>query len=389
MNSQSPLSGASAGPGYAWLARALGPRDGVLGLSAELWPAVEPLLATHRAAGLLYDRIQVGSVEAPRLARYELSARVARWAEATRDWPAAAGRLLHEFDRHGLPHLVLKGWALIPLVYDGRRELREVSDLDVFIPRSRLAEADALLRSEGFAIPPQAELRPGFAHAYGHEADYVRACATGRPMTVDLHWRLLKDPQFWPRFGGDWFDRIRAVPCAGRRWPVPSSEDMFLHLCAHGALSNAGDGLTRLYRLLDLVRLGTVPGFAWPILLDRARQASLTGALRSGVEAVAALWPGAIPAEWAAACGRLPSTPEEDRSRRQRAASAKAVRFDPDVRRISGWGGRIRYMGGKLFPSGAHLRSVHHLPPGAWYARGLLARWGTRLKSLACGRGRA
>jgi hypothetical protein len=372
---------ATHAPGFAWLVQAVGPRDGVLRLTDDLWAAVEPWVGPHRLAGLLYDGILLGTIEAPRWVRYELSARLMRWTEATRDWPELAGAVLDELHRRGVPNLVLKGWALIPLVYEGRRELRVASDLDLLISRESLMEADAVLREEGFVIPPQAEVWPGFAHKYSHEAQYIRSCGSRRPLGVDLHWQVMGNPQLWPHVGHDWFPRAQEVVVEGRRMSVPATEDLFLHLCAHEVVDDAREPVTPLYRLVDLLRLAARPGFSWSAVLERARVMSLPGSLRTCVETLHALWPAAIPTAVLDNCRRIPGDVAEEQAYRDNLARTHPLKPSPDPRWIPGWGARLEYVLGKLFPSAAFLRSAHHLPPGASYIRGLCARYGTRLSA--------
>ncbi len=382
MKDTSPIFSPSEPGGFAWLTRAFSPQGGMLRLSDDLWTTVEPLLDAHRVAGLLNDRIQNGFIEASLRVQFNLAARLARWTEATREWPALAGGILDAFQSRDIPCLVLKGWALIPLVYDGRRELREVNDLDLLIPRSHLQAADAALLEAGFSIPPQAEVWPGFAHRYSHEALYARRCGTRRPMGVDLHWQAMGSPQLWSRVGHDWFGRAREVVWEGRRMRVPAAEDLFLHLCGHEVIDHARDAEPLLYRFIDLQRLAALPSFSWATLQELACDSSLTGALRSRIEALHGLWPEMIPEGVLDSCRRLPVGPAEREAMREALSRTHALRPSPGLRWIPGWGARLRYFFGKLFPSLSFLRAVYRLPPKASYIEGLLARYGTRMKTL-------
>lgn len=375
-------------PGFAWLVQAVGPRDGVLRLTDDLWAAVEPLVGPHRLAGLLYDGILNGTIEAPRWVRYELSAQLMRWTEATRDWPGLAGAVLDELHRRGVPNLVLKGWALIPLVYDGRRELRVAFDLDLLIARESLMEADAVLREQGFIIPPQAEVWPGFAHKYSHEAQYIRSGGARRPLGVDLHWQVMGNPQLWPQVGHDWLPRAQEVVFEGHRMSVPATEDLFLHLCAHEVVDDAREPVTPLYRLVDLLRVAARPGFSWSAVLERARVMSLPGSLRTCVETLHALWPDAIPARVIDDGRQLQMSLPEAQACRDNLTRTNLVWPTLGLRWIPGWGARLEYLCGKLFPCTAFLRSTHYLPPHASYIRGLFARYGARLSAWRQARSR-
>ncbi len=366
-------------PGFSWLARALGPRHETLQLSDEVWTTIEPLLEPHGITGLLFDHIQRGTIEAPDRIQFDLAARLTRWSEATRDWPELACLVLDVFRQKGIPHLVLKGWALIPLVYGGNRELRETSDLDLLIPRANLSEADAVLRETGFAIPPQAEVWPGFAHRFSHEAQYVRRCGKRRPMGVDLHWQATGSPQLWPLVGRDWCARAREVQFNGHAISIPATEDLFLHLCVHQHLDHARDPMAPLFRQVDLLRVAKHPDFSWKTLLERARSNSLTGSLKSGIEALRALWPESVPTEVLQEIKLLPVSQAEKEALQDNLSPISPLRPSPRPRWIPGWKNRLKYFCGKLFPSGANLRAVHHLPPNSSYARGLMARYGQRI----------
>ncbi len=370
----------SDSPGFAWLARALGLRQGVLPLTGEIWATVEPLLEPHGVTGLLYARIEEGTVVASSQIQFDLAARLTRWSEATRDWPEMVGMVLDALRRRGIPHLVLKGWALIPLVYGGNRELRPVSDLDLLIPREQLADADAALRDTGFAMPLQAEVWPGFAHKFSHEAQYVRRCGQRRPMGVDLHWQVSGAPQLWPLVGHDWFDRAQEVSLNGRPMKIPAVEDLFLHLCVHEAIDHARDPVSLLFRRVDLFNIATLPGFSWSTLLDRARLNSLTGSLKTGIEFLTDLWPETVPVAVLQESRLSQASQAETDALRDKLAPTSPLRPSPRLRWIPGFRDRVNYFCGKLFPSGAFLRAVYHLPPQASYARSLLARYGERLR---------
>ncbi len=370
-------------PGYIWLARALGPDQDRLRIPDELWPAIIPLLEPHGLTGLLFEQIQNGNIAASRSIQFALAARLTRWSEATQDWPELACLALDAFRQRGIPHLVLKGWALIPLVYGGNRELRETSDLDLLIPRANLSEADAVLRDAGFAIPPQAEVWPGFAHRFSHEAQYVRRCGKRRPMGVDLHWQVTGSPQLWPLAGHDWFARAQEIQFNGQTMSIPAMEDLFLHLCVHQHLDHARDPMAPLFRQVDLLRVTKHPDFSWSTLLARARSNSLTGSLKSGIEALRALWPESVPTEILQEYLLLPVSQAEKEALKDNLSPTSPLRPSPRPRWIPGWRNRVKYFCGKLFPSGENLRAVHHLPPNSSYARGLMARYGHRFAEWA------
>ncbi len=368
-------------PAFSWLARTLGPHQDIIHLSDEVWKTVEPLLAPHRVTGLLYEAIQKGTVKASHPVQFDLAARLTRWSEATHDWSEFTLLALNELHRRKIPHLVLKGWALIPLVYNGNRELREVSDLDLLIPREHLAEADAALLAAGFAIPPQAEVWPGFAHKFSHEAQYVRRSKNRLPMGIDLHWQAMGNPHLWSLVGHDWFERAQESVLNGHPIRIPSTEDLFLHLCAHEMIDHARDPITLLFRRVDLLHLTQLPGFSWSTLLERSQSMSLTGSLKKSIDVLCQSWPDTLPPEIVQKSRLLTDSPAETKALRDILSHSNPFRPSPGLRWIPGWPRRIQYLFGKLFPSPAFLRAVHHLPPDASYWRGLWARYASRLSN--------
>ena len=96
--------------------------------------------------------------------------------------------------RNGLPFASFKGIALATL-HHGNRPLREFDDIDLIVPKPRLAEAEGVLRSLGYR---GADGEPAFRNAffaYQRQYAFVR---TEPDVSVDLHWAFTSAPLPFP-----------------------------------------------------------------------------------------------------------------------------------------------------------------------------------------------
>jgi hypothetical protein len=117
------------------------------------------------------------------------------------------GETLAALTEFGVPHLVLKGAALVDTVY-GDAGLREMADADILLPRGRRREAIAYLAQRGLD-------------------------REGRG--IDTQWLLTDRGIRWTQIAVDriW-STARPATIAGQETLVMSPEYQLLHLCLHG-----------------------------------------------------------------------------------------------------------------------------------------------------------
>lgn len=196
--------------------------------------------------------------------------------------------LLHElrrlqplFNRVGLPVVLLKGAAYVLSGLAAGRG-RMVSDIDILVPRARLADAETQLMVQGWVSTKPDAYDQHYYRTWMHELPPMRHMRRGT--VLDVHHALVplsgRLPPRVDRFLAD----LQPVPGWDGVFTL-SPVDRVLHSAGH--LYTEGELETGLRGLVDLQLLlqegGADPGF-WPGLLARAEvlgwQAPLAQALR-------------------------------------------------------------------------------------------------------------
>jgi hypothetical protein len=177
------------------------------------------------------------------------------------------------------PIVLLKGAAYIVQalrIADGRT----VSDVDLLVPRDRLAEVEARLREAGWALVDVDPYDERYYREWSHEVPPMRF--PGSVLELDLHHGILPpisrvrvDPA--PLFAG-------SRPLPGSVFSVLAAEDQILHACVHAFVDS--DLSNRLRDIVDLDGLlrefANRPGF-WDRLCARALALGLGRALWYGL----------------------------------------------------------------------------------------------------------
>ena len=281
------------------LLRAL--RD-VAALPALPLPEWERVVATARRNAVLAYLAQraeaAGVLDAipPQPRSALVSARVAarRYAQLARWELDQLARVLLPL---GIPLIALKGAAYV-LRGMPHADTRLLADVDVMVPRARLADAEAaLLRGgwEGTVLHPYDQR---YYREWSHELPPLHY--PGRTIGVDVHHticppvsRLRPDPQaFW----------ARATPAGDAGVLVLAPSDALLHAAVHLFFDSDFDG--RFRDLVDLhemaVRWGADAAF-WPDVLARAHSLGLGRPLHYTLALLTRLLATPIPPDVAAA----------------------------------------------------------------------------------------
>jgi hypothetical protein len=152
--------------------------------------AWEPLSAQAEAQGmapLLYTHLKAAGIQPPRAVKRELQGLYLRHRQANRVRMRVLRDILAAYEAAGVQALVLKGAALVHLVYP-EPGLRPMSDLDILVPGYQLRRAQRLLAELGFDAPSPAGPTPPHRHL---------AAATlqseGVTVQVEIHHKLLSD----------------------------------------------------------------------------------------------------------------------------------------------------------------------------------------------------
>jgi Uncharacterised nucleotidyltransferase len=176
----------------------------------------------------------------------------------------------------GAEAIALKGPAIADRFYPQRR-LRPFADLDLLVPRLRLADATAALAKLGYG--ERVELREGFGATHGHDVHMQRPLGPHRA-DVELHWRVGDDPL------GTTLDHAtlaaESVPAgevAALRYPAPSDQ---LLVCSMHLLS---DRLKRLAWVEDVRRVSiALDDRLWARSFERGRELGLLWVLSRALD---------------------------------------------------------------------------------------------------------
>lgn len=136
--------------------------------------------------------------------------------------------LVHQFNRSGIPVLVLKGPAIGIAAY-GDCSRRVFADADLLVRRKDLGPARNMLLSRRYSASFQAT-RENALIASQDALEFSDA-----RMAVELHWTLLSRHLRFNLNVDDLWSHAVEVDCLGSRINTLSPEHHFLYLCAHGA----------------------------------------------------------------------------------------------------------------------------------------------------------
>ena len=135
-------------------------------------------------------------------------------------------RLLELFQNSGIKTIVLKGIALIHLYYKDYG-LRPMSDLDIFVPTNRAAEAIVLLRKSGW----KAEYKsPEKIINFFHSCDLTDTTGLHH---LDLHWHLYIEC-CRPNADDDFWNGAQQTMIKNISTNVLNPTDQLLHTFVHG-----------------------------------------------------------------------------------------------------------------------------------------------------------
>lgn len=292
-------------PASDWVVRVL--RDP--GLASALGLADWDMLIRQARHSWLLARIGAvladhGLLEAvPERPRAHLEAARAVSDKQDRDVRWEVSRIRHALERLEVPVILLKGAAYAMAGLPAARG-RLFSDVDILVPKERLAEVEAALMLHGWATTHHDAYDQRYYRRWMHELPPMRHVR--RQTVIDVHHAILPETA-----------RLRPDPAKLRQASIPleghdrlrvlAPADMVLHSATHlfhdGELEN---GLRDLSDLDGLLRhFGRDPAF-WEGLAPRARELELTRPLYYALRYVTAAFGTPVPAETmgAAAAGR-------------------------------------------------------------------------------------
>jgi hypothetical protein len=271
----------------------------------------------------------------------------------------------------GAEPVVIKGPAIADRFYL-QRGLRGFADLDLLVPRERLAPAVDALGALGYG--EQVELREGFGESHGHDVHMARPVGA-RAVDVEVHWRV-GDDAVGTALSHEALAGRASAPEPGGSFLYADPSDQLL-ICAMHLLS---DRLKRLAWIEDVRRVATaLDEPAWTQAFERARELGLVWVLNRALDyaghhlgyARARPLPAGEPPPW----GPLRAVEELD------------LRASLHIGRLAAlpWRSRPRYVRDIVIPSRAGLRGTVGTD-GAGDLRLVMRHVATAVRSLRPGR---
>ena len=336
---------------------------------ASFWPATAPLaeaeasavarLALAQGLGpLLYGRLR-GQNTLPPAVMAEL--RRAYYANAVR-----SARLWHALEtairalaQAGIPTLLLKGAALVPLVYHNPA-LRPMGDLDLLV---RPADADAALAAlAGLGYRPQQhEPAPGSIRTYENEIMLGRE---GAPALLELHWGLFDSPYYQSHLPIEWFWQTARPVCIGDVVAqVLGPEAQILHLCGHLLLHHGGKARPLWLHDIAEVVARYREEIDWPTLLEQACACDLLMPLQQVLPRIACGWQAPIPAAVLENLAAFRPSRAEERIQARLSSGPRPAgrRLLNDLADTPAWHQRMRLAWVNLFPTPTYMQQRYRI----------------------------
>jgi len=285
------------------------------------------------------------------------------------DWGALqAQAVLRALKDGGIPVIVLKGWALVALVYAGDYSQRPADDIDLLVRPEHAARAIELLGGLG-CTATDLEPRPGYFQRFLNGAHYTsppHESQEGHVFNIDLHWGFPDAPYYDPRIPVDGlFTRAQAIQVAGVDVHSLAPEEMLIYAGVHMAHHGYTETLSRYYDLAALIR-GAGSGLDWKLTLAKARAWRVTLPLRRMLRVIEDSWPGVLPQgvlQQAEALGTGCKERLIDWGLR-RAGNTLAASILLAVLNTPGLGWRLRFFLETAFPSQDYLQHYFGPLPG-------------------------
>ena len=187
------------------------------------------------------------------------------------------------FAEAGIDWLPFKGLTVAQRYYDDFAQ-RQVNDLDIWVPKSNLLQARALLEAHGFRMS-DAELHWDLAKRGPQHLDYLLRYYLEEKHycrefgALELHWQVTANSAQFSIAPQTLLDRAETIELGGVPMRVMNDVDLLLYLCDHGGRH----GWYRLKWLADLPRLLVDRKWDWQQVFARARQAGCMRALLLGL----------------------------------------------------------------------------------------------------------
>jgi hypothetical protein len=242
--------------------------------TARQWELVLELATHHQLRGLSYRLLADGPLapQIPPAVRDRLRASYVDTAVRNAVLFRQTSEIAAALAASGIPVMLLKGLHLARFVYP-EPALRNMADVDLMVPRDRLAEAERVMIERGYGPLPRPDLEE-FCTWSNHLAKLTKE---GAPV-LELHWGIERPTcPFRIDLDGLWA-RSREAMLEGTAVRLLSPEDLLLHLALHGSYHHRFDR-SALKGLADIDAVVAKHGaeLDWAALVDRANHWGASG----------------------------------------------------------------------------------------------------------------
>ena len=201
------------------------------------WDGFLAWVARHRIAPLVHRNLrQAGSPETPAHVLEQLQDHDTRNARQVLTQISEAARIKHGFDAAGIRFMIIKGPLLSVLVF-GDPTLRVSRDIDLYVDRSRVRDADRLIIDAGYRrFAPDFELTPRQENAFLRMRCQFAYFSAQAGVIQELHWRLTSNAMLMPIDDATLWSRAEPIQLNGIDFSTLPDEEMLLYLCIHGSV---------------------------------------------------------------------------------------------------------------------------------------------------------
>lgn len=205
----------------------------------------------------------------------------------------------------GIPVMLLKGLHLARFIY-AHPAMRSMADVDIMVPRDRLAEAERIFIDDGYGPLPRPDIEE-FCTWSNHLAKLRKS---GEPV-FEVHWGIERPTNpFAIDLDGLWA-RSRPATLEGVSVRLLSLEDLLLHLVLHSSYHHRFDrsafqGLVDIHTVVVRHR----DEIDWQTLSDRAVEWKAAGFLYATFRLTREVLGAPIPGDMLQS---LPREPEDER----------------------------------------------------------------------------
>lgn len=288
------------------------------------------------------------------------------------------GSIAKVFHEAGIPIVLLKGVSYALTIYPDIG-LRPMGDLDILVPKAKLAQAVQLAQNLGYveAVP---DASPGLNELIGHHACLRKTGTQGS--LLEIHDSLVAEQSFSFAVSMDWFWE-QTQPLAHEKFPnlqMLSPTAQVLFAAAHAMLQHGQQNSPlRWFYDIDLLIRSYNEAIDWEILIRQARLFEWGSALKSTLERSAELFETPIPQAVRAQLQLLSDRHEKLVTQKQNKPATHTLLELQKMNTLSGHA-RFLFFMGLLTPTPAYMRWRYGLKNNwslpAWY----IYRWAGILK---------